>query len=672
MVTPGSGTIFLLKNHRLKQLAQGSVYSMSSSMEPSEFCHVTQSVNERKIIFDMLDHCPTPSICPVRGLSIFAVVSQLCFASTALSQSTIIDYETPPPADVQDAVKDALPKSDAPKTALAARRQAKRAKTITLDTLNSYGYFAPTISIMVGENEESPAPKLRIDTGPLFTLSRAELNYLETPPKADDVLKLQDALPVKIGQPAVPGEIIDAERILGVELRNLGYAFGEVKERDIIGDKEAGTIGVRYNISSGPRVEFGEVIFPDNVRTRASYLKRLDPTDKGAVFDPAQLALYNSRLSETRLFDSSVARLSTDPVGVSPNGNAIYDIILDLDERDRHTVALGASFGTNEGFGVNSTLTRRNATRRGDLLIADISLAQRELGLDLVWRRPNELGYGKGLILTAELKDENTDAFDQQLANLGAGYEVISGPRLSYNFGVRGQYTRETIEQDITPERAEDSEEPPIIVSSQQDFQTLSTYAGVAIDRSDSVLDPRKGWRAEGRVVPTYAFSDTGNRPYLRSVIQGRAYLPLDAKARFVAAGRLRAGTLVGASASDVPSETRFYAGGGGSVRGYGYQAIGPFDSVDEDLPLGGRSLLDGSLEARWRYNDKIGVVGFVDAGNVSDAQYPRFDNLRVGAGVGVRYNTPAGPLRLDVAMPLNPSDRDEDFQLYISIGQAF
>ena len=156
----------------------------------------------------------------------------------------------------------------------------------------------------------------------------------------------------------------------------------------------------------------------------------------------------------------------------------------------------------------------------------------------------------------------------------------------------------------------------------------------------------------------------------MRSVIQGRAYLPLDAKARFVAAGRVRAGTLLGASAEQVPAESRFYAGGGGSVRGYGFQTIGPFD--DSDIPLGGRSLLDASLEGRYRYNDTFGVVGFVDAGNVSDAQYPQFDNLRIGAGAGLRYMTPAGPLRFDAAIPLNPSDRDDKFQLYISIGQAF
>jgi translocation and assembly module TamA len=121
---------------------------------------------------------------------------------------------------------------------------------------------------------------------------------------------------------------------------------------------------------------------------------------------------------------------------------------------------------------------------------------------------------------------------------------------------------------------------------------------------------------------------------------------------------------------NDVPGDDRFYSGGGGSVRGYAFQAIGPFAA--NDTPLGGRSLAEASIEGRARLTDRIGAVAFIDAGNVSDEEYPTFDNLRAGIGVGVRYMTPAGPLRLDVATPLNPSDRDEAVQVYISIGQAF
>ena len=583
---------------------------------------------------------------------LFAISVAGAFTPESNADTVSLEYVQAPPADVSEAIEEGLPDDTAPKSALQARRQAKRAKRIAADTLNAFGYYTPVIAIHVEETDGRPVPKLTINTGPLFTLERAELKYLDPSPRPEDMKFLESNLPVKTGQPAIPAGIIDAERVLGSELRKLGYAFSEVEGRDVIGDKEATTISVRYTVNTGHRVEFGKVIYPENIRTKASYLARLNPTEAGDVYDPATLAMYNSRLSETRLFNSSVARLSPQPVGTSASGDAIYDILLEIDERPRNTIALGGNYGTNEGFGVTAELTRRNATRRGDLLIAELRLAERETGLNLIWRRPNELGYGKGLILSGEIKEENTDAFDQQLAKIGAGYEVIRGPRLTYNFGVNGQLIKETS------------------AGGREDFQTIAAYAGAAIDKSDSLLNPRKGWRAEGRIVPTYAFGGDSNQPYIRSVVQGRAYLPLDSSARFVAAGRVRAGALIGAAPEDVPGDSRFYAGGGGSVRGYGYQAIGPFD--DNNIPSGGRSLLDASIEGRWRYNDKIGLVGFLDAGNVSDAQYPKFDNLRTGAGIGVRYMTPAGPLRLDAAIPLNPSSRDPKFQLYISIGQAF
>lgn len=574
------------------------------------------------------------------------------FAPVSLAGTVNIEYINPAASELTESITASLPDDVTPKTALQARRQAKRAKTITADTLNSFGYYAPTIRILVEESNGRPTPKLMVNTGPLFRLDRTELKFLGEPPRPEDAQKLETLLPVKKDQPAIPADIIDAERILGAELRKLGYAFSEIQGRDVIGDEDTATISVRYTLDTGPRVSFGDIIYPANIRTKKSYLERLNPTKTGTLYDPGKLALYNARLSDTRLFNSSNARLSPESVGTSRSGDAIHDIVLRVDERPRNTIALGGNYGTNEGFGVTAKLTRRNATRRGDVLISETRLAEREIGLNLIWRRPNELGYGKGLILTGEIKDENTDAFDQQLAKIGAGYEVIRGPRLSYNFGVNGQYIRETS------------------IQRREDFQTIAAYAGIAIDKSDSLLDARKGWRAEGRIVPTYAFGGDRDQPYLRSVVQTRAYLPFGANDRFVAAGRVRAGTLIGATASDVPGDSRFYAGGGGSVRGYGYQAIGPFD--ENDVPSGGRSLLDASIEGRFRYNDTIGVVGFVDAGNVSDAQYPRFDNLRAGAGIGVRYMTPAGPLRLDAAIPLNPSSRDQKFQLYISIGQAF
>ncbi|WP_017931121.1 autotransporter assembly complex protein TamA [Robiginitomaculum antarcticum] len=574
-------------------------------------------------------------------------------ASPCAAQTVSVSYAVPLDEEIKETIAETLPEITEAQSALHARRQARQAQKLVKDALNSYGYYDPVLTTSVDDIDGRPAPLLSVDPGRLFTVDRAQIRYLGESPREDDLKAVEDELPVKTGQPAIPAQIIDAERVIASKLRRLGYAFSEIRDRDVIGDRDVATISVRYNVMGGERIRFGRAVYPDNIRTKSDYLDRLNPTQPGELFDPEQIGLYNSRLSETRLFNSSSARLSEEPVEIAPNGDAVHDIILSLSERPRNTLALGGNYGTDEGFGVTAELTRRNLTRRGDMLVANLKLAQRESGIDLTWRRPNELGYGKGLVFSAAVLDEETDAYDQQLARAGIGYEVIKGPEFSYNFGVTGQVIRET-----------DSLQT-------QDFQTISTYGSAKIDKSDSLLDPRKGWRAEGRIAPTYAFGgDSGGLPYVRAVGQIRGYLPLDEKTRYVAAGRLRIGTLLGAESTDVPADSRFYAGGGGSVRGYEFQAIGPVNANND--PIGGRSLMDGSAEFRWRYSDKIGVVGFVDAGNISDEQYPAFDNIKVGAGIGARYMTPAGPIRFDFAIPLNPDDDDEPVQVYISIGQAF
>lgn len=569
------------------------------------------------------------------------------------AQTVAVTYTTPLDEEITDSISARLPEIVDAQSALHARRQARQAQKLVKDTLNSYGYYDPTLTTGVDDRDGRPAPLLTVDPGRLFTIDRAEIRYLEESPREADIEAVKAGLSIKPGDAAIPTQIIDAQRILAAKLRRLGYAFADIGERDVIGDREAATISVRYNVMSGRRVRMGRAIYPDNIRTKPKYLDRLNPMTFGDLYDPEQIGLYNSRLSETRLFNSSSARLSDAPVEITPEGDAVHDIVLTLTERPRNTLALGGNYGTDEGFGVTAELTRRNLTRRGDMLVANLKLAERESGIDLTWRRPNELGYGKGLVFNAAILDEKTDAFDQQLARIGVGYEVIKGPQFSYNFGVTGQVIQQT-----------DSLQT-------QDFQTISTYGSAKIDKSDSLLDPRKGWRAEARIAPTYAFGgESGGLPYVRGVGQIRGYFPLDEETRYVAAGRLRLGTLLGAQSTDVPADSRFYAGGGGSVRGYGFQAIGPVNANDE--PVGGRSLIDGSAEFRWRYNPKIGIVAFVDAGNISDEQYPAFDNIKVGAGIGARYLTPAGPIRFDLAIPLNPGDDDAPVQVYISIGQAF
>lgn len=551
---------------------------------------------------------------------------------------------------LRDIVEDALPDEETPQTLLEARRQARRAGNSVSDALNAEGYFDPQIDFAVSAGPPLE-PLVRVDPGPRFNIGSVSISYSGPPPAEDAASAAKASINAGPEDVAIPEEIIDGEREIIAALQRGGYPYADAEDRETLGDRDARTIDVTYNIAAGPRVRFGEVVYPANIRTKATYLARLVPFEPGERYSPSQLALLNSRLSETRLFASATASLAEISTRTSEDGDEIRDVIITATERPRNTIATGVRFSTADGFGVTGELTRRNLTRRGDLLVANLNIAELKTGLDLQWRRPNELGYGRGLVLGAAAATEDTDAFQRQSVGISAGYEVVRGPNLSFSYGVAGELVKETDD------------------FGERDLQIASAYASARIDRADSLLDPRKGWRAEGRVQPSYAFGG-GDSQYVRSSVQLRGYLPLDEKARYVIAGRLRGGNVFGADADEIPTDDRFYAGGGGSVRGYAYQAIGPRSA--ENDPLGGKTLVEGSIEARFKVRRKIGAVAFIDAGSVSPKRRPEVEDVQVGAGVGVRYATPIGPIRFDVAVPLDKRDFDDPFQVYISIGQAF
>jgi outer membrane translocation and assembly module TamA len=188
----------------------------------------------------------------------------------------------------------------------------------------------------------------------------------------------------------------------------------------------------------------------------------------------------------------------------------------------------------------------------------------------------------------------------------------------------------------------------------------------VVFDQSNDLLNPTRGYRLKLNLSPETSVRGAV-RPYARTMVEGTFYYPFNDS--LVIAGRARAGAIFGIDRDDLAPSRRYYGGGGGSVRGYGFQRLGPFDP--QGNPVGGRSLNEFALEARYRFGN-FGIVPFVDAGNSYESTLPTGKDLRFGAGIGGRFYTNFGPLRVDVATPLNPRPGDGKVALYISIGQAF
>lgn len=531
-----------------------------------------------------------------------------------------------------------------------ARRQSRRAAERIENYLNSRAYFAPEIEFAV-EPGSPPTPRVNVEPGPQFKIGSlsTDLDGAVLSEAASEALS--SVLILKVGDLAEPSAVISQEAGLIAALRVSGYAEARAEERQTLGDRDAATLDVEYKLSVGPRIVLGEVVYPNTTRTRRDYLDRLIPYEPGTVYSPSVLSAFSRRLNATRLYGLATVQLSDTAREILPNGDEVRDVIVQLRERPRYTLTSGTSFSTSEGPGFTGSLTRRNATRRGDTITATATVATLERALGVDWRIPNFLAFDRTLVLAAEGGREETDAFDRESLTLSGAYEIRASRKRSFTLGVGSEFTRE-----------EDAFE-------QRDQQVLSSSIGARFDYADDPLDATSGWRVDTRAEPGVVIGDR-EAQYLSLNTQLSAYQKLDEDARFVLASRLRSGFVFGAALEELPVSRRFFAGGGGSARGFEYQSVGP--RAADGTPTGGKGLLEVSGEMRWRRDGPLGFVAFLDGASVVANESASFDDVRYSGGIGVRYDTLVGPIRFDLATPLDPRDGDDPVQVYVSIGQAF
>ncbi|MCB2062649.1 MAG: BamA/TamA family outer membrane protein, partial [Novosphingobium sp.] len=282
----------------------------------------------------------------------------------------------------------------------------------------------------------------------------------------------------------------------------------------------------------------------------------------------------------------------------------------------------------------------------------------KEQGAGVTFRRSNAGKRDRTFELVAEALHSEYDAYSAYTGRLAAQIRRTSTPiwqkKYTYAFGV---------ELLGTAERAWDYD---LGRKDREIYYVGGLNGQFGLDLSDDLLDPTRGFRVTALLQPETAL-DGGINVYLRARLDASAYFPVGDNT--VLAGRIRLGSIHGTDRDEVPPSRRLYSGGGGSVRGFAYQKLGPLDP-DGD-PDGGRSLNEASAEVRYRFGD-FGVVGFVDAGQSYAASLPQFSDIRVGAGIGARYYTNFGPLRIDLATPVDRRPGEGRFNLYVSIGQAF
>jgi len=544
-----------------------------------------------------------------------------------------------------------------PSNRFEARRRAQAAVELAEALLRSEGYYQPVLEDAV-EGEETPVAVVNVVPGPRFLLAQPTIQWAVPAPDAVTEGLVQAEIGLKAGDPGRAVDVIAAEgRIVG-SLSQYGYADAVAQPRRVVVDHATFTVQPNFRIESGPLVLMDGVRLETRGRTNPAWVTYLIPWEVGDRYDPEQVAELERRLLETGVYDGVGVALApadqTDPEGHRP-------VIVTLTDRPRRILDAGVTFSTAEGSGVEFIWTNHNRFGRADTLRYEARLANIDsrLGVDLSlphWRRP-----GRTLRLSTAIVNEDTDAYRRTAIVGAADLQQRLGRTSYFSYGVgldAGQYSENRFDP-LTQ----------LPVSFDRDL-VIGTLRGSAyVDRSNDVLNPTTGWRLTVSAQPT-AVAGEDTVLFLRAESQLTAYLPIEDEARTVLAGRVRLGTIIGGEELTVPSDRLFYSGGGGSVRGYEYQGVGP--RLPDNTPRGGLSLFEASAEVRRDLGNNFGAVVFVDAGAIGFEETPDFGNLRYGIGAGVRYNLPFGPIRADVAFPLDKREGDADFQIYISIGQAF
>ena len=332
-----------------------------------------------------------------------------------------------------------------------------------------------------------------------------------------------------------------------------------------------------------------------------------------------------------------------------------------MSEGKQRFFGVGAQYSTIDGFGLQGYWGHRNLTGRADSLRIEGSVSrigettdvgQLDYTAGITYVRPATFYPSATFTAGLKMQSLHPDAYDANTATASGGLAYEINDQDTVSAGGEVSYESDTTD-----------------AFGKHNYLTVAIPLEYVRDTRDNKLDPTEGFRASISAKPSYeAMGGTVFSSFEGSIT---GYKGIGANNNVVFAGKLAAGSLLGAnSIEDIPATRRFYAGGGGSVRGYSYQEISPYNSHGDET--GGRSYVTASFEARVKITDTIGVVPFVDMGSVTDSVLPDGSDLRIGAGVGLRYATPFGPIRLDVAVPLKKYDNGTSYGIYAGIGQAF
>ena len=536
------------------------------------------------------------------------------------------------------------------------RRRAQSDEELVERLLRIEGHYDAVVQTRFeADGEEKLAVIINVQAGPQYELDEIALPGLEMA-VAPDPQKFRESFGLQPGDVINSDRIIDGRKRLDGAMAENGYPFAQTGEPALVIDHAERLGDLEITVTPGGKYSYGSIVMDRTDLFGPDHVQMIARFDPGDIYQASDIEDLRRALIATGL----VSTVSIDPV-VATNPEAV-DIAVNVTPAPLRTIAGELGYGTGEGARAAVSWEHRNFFPPEGLIRMAGVLGTQEQSGSIAYRRSNYRRRDNILNGRAALSVVDRPAFKAQTFSVAANIERLSNliyqKRWSWSAGVELIASRET---DVTG---------PTGATGRDTFFIGSLPGLVTYDASDDLLDPTRGFRLSARVAPEASLQD-GSFFYVRSQLDGSAYFPVSDT--IVLAGRARVGSIVGAGNNRIAPSRRLYSGGGGSVRGYGYQSIGPRDANND--PVGGRSLVEFSLEARVRtgfFDGNLGIVPFIDAGNVYTSSTPDISGMRYGAGLGVRYYSDFGPIRIDVATPINPQPGDSPVAVYVSLGQAF
>lgn len=543
------------------------------------------------------------------------------------------------------------------------------------------GRYGPVIHITVNGREAADMPYgtdlpehsaivIMVDSGAQYRFDTAELGRSGSePPLADAALRPKiQAAEQKIGYArggkALSGTILAAEAQAVEMWRQQGYAKARPAARRIVADHAAATVNARIAAEPGRQARLGALTI-DNVSPRphmdSAYIAWLTGLKEGELYRPAALAAANARLNRLDVFRSATLS-EADTIGADGR----LPLRLTLQERPLHRFGGGGSYSTIDGLGLSAYWLHRNLFGHGERLRFEAAAANIAGDRNKSSADPGDYSYSAGVAFVRPgIFTPDTD----YVASLRAERDVLD------NYKTKGLYFSNGLNHNFNERLSASLYANAARVRVQDDiwgkrnFTAAGLSGSLLYDSRDNKSDAARGLYGQLAVEPFYE-AEYGNS-IVKMTVEGRRYYALDSKNRLIVAVRGKFGSISGAPIAELPSNMLFFAGGGGSVRGYAYRSVGLYKKGDKII--GGRSMLEGSAELRAALYGAFGLAAFLDAGLIGRDSAPDFDQkAKLGAGLGLRYKTGMGPLRLDVGLPLNREHGDSRYGLYIGIGQAF